>query len=66
MAATSENNLSDIGRIGGGDLTKEQRSLTIDNLNREPEIESRHFQSNGIRASQILSEVSAKIIYLLA
>lgn len=59
MAATSENNLSEINtRITGGDLTREHRSLTIDNLNYGSEIDSRHFQSDGIRASQIVNEVS--------
>ena len=58
MAATSENNLSNIARISGGDLTREHRSLTIDNLNCGAEVDTGHFQSNGIRASQILSEVS--------
>lgn len=56
MAATSENNLSDIGNFSG-DLNKEKRSYTIDNLASTSDSESGHFRSNGIRQSQILSEV---------
>ena len=57
MAATSENNLSEITRISGGDLTREHRSLTIDNLNYGSDIDPRHFQSDGIQASQMNDEV---------
>ena len=64
MAATSENNLSEITRITGGDLTREHRSLTIDNLNYGSEIDSGHFQSDGIRASQIVNEVSTFYILI--
>jgi len=52
MAATSESNLLDIGR----DLSREHRSLTVSDLNRQPE-RTGHFQSNQIRESQIFNEV---------
>ncbi|XP_057313678.1 serine/threonine-protein kinase A-Raf-like isoform X2 [Hydractinia symbiolongicarpus] len=52
MAATSENNLVDIGR----DLTREQRSLTVTDLDKEV-LESGHFKSDQIKESQLYREV---------
>ena len=58
MAATSENNLLAIGR----DLSRNQRSLTMSNLNQN-HISIGHFQSDQIRESQILAaEVCQSLI----
>ena len=69
MAATSENNLLDIGI--GRNLSREQRSLTSTSLDRNDgctvDGDAGHFRSNQIRLSQIYGhEVGLLfILYLL-
>ena len=52
MAATSENNLVDIGR----ELSRGQRSLTVSDLDKSDDLDIGHFKSDQIRDSQLFGD----------